>query len=76
MIEIGDGVYACSSCGAKVPIGESDELPWLTIATDGGKPAERVVTVGEREVHRCLYDGPLQHRGENARRNHPSHAGD
>ena len=62
MIEISDGVYTCSLCGAKVTVSDFDELPWANIVTDGGKPAERVITVGAVELHRCPYDGPLHQK--------------
>ena len=52
MERIDDGTYRCTICGTKVHVAFND-TPVDVLFGASGKPNERVVTVGNVEVHRC-----------------------
>jgi hypothetical protein len=47
--------YECTYCGVVLELPEGDR-PLMTIFARGGHPKERIVTVGDAEVHRCNID--------------------
>ena len=51
---IRDGVYRCTICDAIVEV-DGPEAPAVVLVAAGGKPTQRVVTVGGVEVHRCPF---------------------
>ena len=54
MRQIDLSTWECTACGARVsvPVGARPVAMLLTLP---GRPRERVVTVGDRTVHRCTY---------------------
>lgn len=54
MERIGDGEYRCTACGSALQVG-ADANPVAMLVAQSGKPNDRVVTVGEVEVHRCRF---------------------
>jgi hypothetical protein len=54
MERIGEGIYRCTVCGGEVQV-DADETPVAVLVGQSGKPNERVVTVGNVEVHRCSF---------------------
>jgi hypothetical protein len=50
--------WECTACGARVTVPRGGR-PLAVLLTLPGRPRERVVTVGEEIVHRCIYgDAP------------------
>jgi hypothetical protein len=52
MESLGDRSYRCTMCDAVIHV-ESDAKPVVVIVADSGRSPERVITVGDVEVHRC-----------------------
>ena len=52
MQQIGDGVYRCTACGSVLQV-DVAARPVAMLAAQSGQANERVVTVGNVEIHRC-----------------------
>ena len=48
-----DGTVECNICGATLDV-PAGQVPRVTLVVDAaGKPSMRVVTLGNKEIHRC-----------------------
>jgi len=56
--KVDTNTWECTACGARVTVARGGR-PVALLLTLHGRPRERVVTVREEIVHRCVYgDGP------------------
>ena len=54
MRKIDTNTWECTACGARVTV-RRGARPIALLLTLPGRPRERVVTVREEIVHRCIY---------------------
>lgn len=52
-----DGRWMCAACGAVIDVPHGDE-PKATLHAASGQPNVRVLTVDNREIHRCSLSEP------------------
>jgi ribosomal protein L37AE/L43A len=56
--KIDANIWECTACGARVTV-PGGARPIALLLTLPGRPRERVVTVRDEIVHRCIFgDGP------------------
>ncbi len=52
-MKLRDGHFECSVCGAVIDV-PLDATPMMILANHSGKPIERLIWVGGKEIHRCI----------------------
>ena len=66
MEQLGARTYRCTLCSVVVHV-ETDETPVDMIAAESGQAPERVVSIGDVEIHRCEVFRAAVRRGAVAR---------
>jgi hypothetical protein len=51
-MRVRDGKYACALCAAPLDVAPGEKI-MVAVHAASGQPNVRVLTAGEREIHRC-----------------------